>query len=48
MPEGDMANYKQFVRSSRGKYRSRSFEGIANAMADQWGKFILNEIQLRT
>lgn len=48
MPNGDMANYKQFVWSSRGKYRSRSFEGIANAMADQWGRFILNELQLRT
>lgn len=47
MPDASCATYKQFVRSSRGKYRSRTFTGIAKAMADQWGKFILQEISQR-
>lgn len=36
-------NPKQFVRASRGKYRSRTFPQVAQAMAEQWGKYILNE-----
>lgn len=36
-------NPKCFVTSSRGKYRSRTFPQVAQAMAEQWGKFILNE-----
>ena len=48
MPDAEVANFKEFVRSSRGKYRSRTFEGIANAMAVQWGDFILDELQQRT
>lgn len=44
MPEKEIANFKEYVRSSRGKYRSRSFLGIANAMVKQWGKFILDEL----
>lgn len=47
MADASCATYKQFVRSSRGKYRSRTFTGIAKAMADQWGKFILDEISQR-
>lgn len=47
MPDASCATYRQFVRSSRGKYRSRTFTGIAKAMADQWGKFILKEISQR-
>ena len=38
---------KEFVRSSRGKYRSRTFTEIANAIAEQWGYFILNELNKR-
>ena len=45
MPEIDNPDYKRFVRSYRGKYRSRSFEGIARAMEDQWGPIILDEIE---
>lgn len=36
---------KSFVYSSRGKYRSRTFEGVAEAMADQWGAFILDDLK---
>ena len=36
-------NPKCFVTASRGKYRSRTFPQVAQAMADQWGKYILNE-----
>lgn len=38
-------NPKQFVRSSRGKYRSRTFAGLANALADQWGQYVINNIK---
>jgi len=31
---------KQFVSSSRGKYRSRTFPEVAAAIADQWGEYI--------
>jgi len=48
MPDADMANFKEYVRCSRGKYRSRTFEGVANAMAVQWGDFIIDELQQRT
>lgn len=37
-------NPKEFVRASRGKYRSRTFPQVAHAMAEQWGKYILDEI----
>ena len=36
-------NPKCFVTASRGKYRSRTFPQVAQAMAKQWGKYILNE-----
>lgn len=41
MPAIFHANPKSFVRSSRGKYRSRTFRGVACAMADQWIPYIL-------
>lgn len=31
---------KQFVYSSRGKYRSRTFPEVAAAIADQWGEYV--------
>lgn len=49
MPRCDMATFKQFTRCSRGKYRSRTFKGVAEAMAEQWGGYVinhLNEIEL--
>lgn len=36
-------NPKCFVTASRGKYRSRTFPQVAQAMAEQWGNYILNE-----
>lgn len=44
MPGVSSAHFKEFVHSSRGKYRSRSFPGIAKAMADQWGQYVLVHI----
>lgn len=35
---------KSFVQCSRGKYRSRTFTEIAAAIAQQWGNFILAEL----
>lgn len=37
-------NPRCFVTASRGKYRSRTFPQVAKAIAEQWGKFILNEL----
>lgn len=36
-------NPKCFVSSSRGKYRSRTFPQLANAIAKQWSNYILND-----
>lgn len=44
MPECEVARVKQFVHCSRGKYRSRSFEGIARAMAAQWGDYVYKSL----
>lgn len=33
---------KEYVRSSRGKYRSRTFPQVAEAMAKQWSDYILS------
>lgn len=41
MAEIDYPNPKEFVRASRGKYRSRTFPQLANAIAKQWGDFII-------
>lgn len=46
MPDLIYPNPKQFVRASRGKYRSRTFPGVAEAMAKQWGNFILDELDM--
>lgn len=35
---------KEFVRASRGKYRSRTFRGLAEALAKQWGDYILMQL----
>lgn len=44
MPELIYPNPKEYVRSSRGKYRSRTFPQVAAAMAKQWGNYILTEL----
>lgn len=38
---------KSYVNASRGKYRSRTFPELANALADQWSRYILDEIDRR-
>lgn len=43
-PTSCEGRHKEFVRASRGKYRSRTFPGIADAMAKQWSKHILDEM----
>lgn len=42
------ANPKQFVRSSRGKYRSRTFPQLAEAIARQWTEFIILDSHIKT
>lgn len=44
MPDCDVPDPKQYVHCSRGKYRSRSFTGIARAMARQWGDYIYDRL----
>lgn len=34
-------NPREFVRASRGKYRSRTFPPVAEAIAKQWGSYVL-------
>ena len=48
MPEQVSTARKSLVHCSRGKYRSRTFQGLANAMAKQWVPFILNELKKQT
>lgn len=46
MPTVTHPHPKEFVRSTRGKYRSRTFPQVAEAMASQWSTFILlNELK---
>lgn len=44
MASYEFPNPKEFVYSSRGKYRSRTFPQLAMAIAKQWGDFILDEM----
>lgn len=44
LPAASNPRFKQFVRASRGKYRSRTFPGVAQAIAQQWSAYILDEI----
>lgn len=44
MPKVDMARTKEYARSSRGKYRSRTFWGIAKAIAEQWGDYVKDQL----
>lgn len=39
-------NPKDFVLCSRGKYRSRTFPQLAQAIAQQWSSYILNELNI--
>lgn len=42
--EVDYPNPKEYVKSSRGKYRSRTFPEMARAIAKQWSEHIINEM----
>lgn len=44
MPTIEHPTPKEFVKSSRGKYRSRTFPRVAEAIAKQWSKYILDEL----
>lgn len=44
MPTIEYPNPKQFVYCSRGKYRSRTFPQVAEALARQWSAYILDEL----
>lgn len=43
LPTIEYANPKSYTYSSRGKYRSRTFPQVAQAIAEQWSKYILDE-----
>lgn len=45
MPQLIYPNPKQFVKASRGKYRSRTFPQVADALAEQWGNYVLDELR---
>lgn len=47
MPELIYPDAKSFVRASRGKYRSRTFPGVARAIARQWGDYVKKELKNR-
>lgn len=44
MPTLEYPNPKEFVKSSRGKYRSRTFPQVAQAIAQQWSSYILDDL----
>lgn len=45
MPEIEHPRPKEFVRASRGKYRSRTFPEVAQALARQWSEFIIRDLE---
>lgn len=44
MAEYEHPNPKCFVRTSSGKYRSRTFPQVADALARQWGQYIVDNL----
>lgn len=47
VPTLEYPNPKQFVRASRGKYRSRTFPEVVQAIASQWSQYILDDLYKR-
>lgn len=43
MADSCTSTYREFVHSSRGKYRSRTFPEVAEALAHQWGDYIIEQ-----
>lgn len=48
MPTIEHPKPRVFVRASRGKYRSRTFPQVAEAMAKQWSEYILDDLNKTT
>lgn len=46
MPDATNPNYKEYVHSSRGKYRSTTFDGVARAIAQQWGEYVVKSLEI--
>lgn len=46
MPELINPFFKGYVRSSRGKYRSRTFPQVARAIAKQWGDYVIEQLSM--
>lgn len=46
MPELINPIFKGYVRSSRGKYRSRTFPQVARAIAKQWGDYVIEQLSM--
>lgn len=44
MPDVTPGNVRCLVRCSRGKYRSRTYPGLAKAIAEQWSNYILDDL----
>jgi hypothetical protein len=44
MAEMVYSSPKQYVHSSRGKYRSRTFPAMAMGIAKQWERYILDDL----
>lgn len=44
MAETVYSSPREFVRASRGKYRSRTFPEVAMAIARQWSRYILDDL----
>lgn len=47
MPTLEHPSPKCYVRSSRGKYRARTFPQVATAIADQWGGYVIAQLNLK-
>lgn len=46
MPELINPVFKEYVRNSRGKYRSRTFPQVARAIAKQWGDYVIEQLSM--
>lgn len=44
MADAQAPTYKQYVHASRGKYRSRTFPKVAEAIARQWGDWCSDQL----
>ena len=47
LPTIEHPSPKSFVNASRGKYRSRTFPEVARALAEQWSKYVIEDLERR-